>query len=120
MKTTNVNAASDLSSIDLARIRRTLLAMRAELVASPGDRSRLRLGQVESALQRMAHGRFGTCEACGGTVVKARLLATPYARYCAPCSNGAGGRPQGARTIDAAASMAASSSLTRALRSAPL
>jgi DnaK suppressor protein len=45
------------------------------------------LEEVEQALERIAQGSFGTCEACGGAVGRHRLLAVPEARHCLGCSN---------------------------------
>lgn len=49
----------------------------------PGDTevSRL-LGEVDAALQRLAAGSFGVCEACGDSVEVERLLADPLTRFC--------------------------------------
>ncbi len=40
------------------------------------------LREVDSALDRMAHGTYGTCETCHDTVEQDRLLADPLVRYC--------------------------------------
>jgi phosphoserine phosphatase RsbU/P len=40
------------------------------------------LREVDSALDRFAAGTYGMCEACNGTVERARLLADPLIRYC--------------------------------------
>lgn len=47
--------------------------------------TRQKMAEVENALRKMDAGRYGLCESCGGTIVKARLLATPFARHCAVC-----------------------------------
>ena len=38
--------------------------------------------KIERALQRMDHGTFGRCQACGGPVEPERLDALPYALHC--------------------------------------
>ena len=43
------------------------------------------LAEIEAALNRLAAGRFGWCEQCGGVITAARLVQTPQARYCASC-----------------------------------
>jgi DnaK suppressor protein len=43
------------------------------------------LAEIEAALNRLAAGRFGWCEQCGGVITTARLVRTPQARYCASC-----------------------------------
>jgi len=39
-----------------------------------------------AAIKRIDEGRFGRCENCGQSIIKARLDAIPFARYCAPCA----------------------------------
>src|SRR5437870_2798839 len=43
------------------------------------------LEQVDKALEKVAAGTFGVCEACEGTVDAARLLADPLTRVCLEC-----------------------------------
>lgn len=40
------------------------------------------LHQVDSALDRMAEGTYGLCQACHDTVERDRLLADPLVQYC--------------------------------------
>jgi len=40
------------------------------------------LREVDSALERMAHGNYGLCEECHDPVEQDRLLADPLVRYC--------------------------------------
>jgi RNA polymerase-binding transcription factor DksA len=40
------------------------------------------LHDVDRALERLADGTYGTCEACGGTIDDERLAAVPAARFC--------------------------------------
>jgi DnaK suppressor protein len=44
------------------------------------------LEEVEGALARIAAGRFGTCERCGGAIGRQRLRAVPEARHCLACT----------------------------------
>ena len=44
------------------------------------------LADIEAALARLAVGRFGWCEQCGGAISTARLAQTPQITYCATCS----------------------------------
>jgi len=85
MNSTTVKFESDLSRIDVARIRAQLNQMLPELAAQHGGRARLRLLQVETALRKLDRGGYGLCESCAKPVIKARLLATPFVRYCAGC-----------------------------------
>src|ERR1700751_3512935 len=44
------------------------------------------LDEIAAALERINQGTFGRCEECGGEIMKARLQAVPYARYCVDCA----------------------------------
>jgi RNA polymerase-binding transcription factor DksA len=43
------------------------------------------LADIEAALARLAIGRFGWCEQCGGIIAITRLTESPQVRYCALC-----------------------------------
>lgn len=43
------------------------------------------LASIETALQRMRDGLYGTCDACGIKIPMARLKALPYATFCISC-----------------------------------
>ena len=45
------------------------------------------LGLVESALERIEEGVYGTCVECEGRIPKARLNALPYTPYCVKCAS---------------------------------
>lgn len=47
--------------------------------------ARRALADVEDALARLAGGRYGLCEACGGAIPAWRLTAAPEIRYCPQC-----------------------------------
>jgi DnaK suppressor protein len=40
------------------------------------------LGEIESALERIASGTYGTCVVCGRQIHEERLRAVPYATLC--------------------------------------
>lgn len=46
------------------------------------DGERALLQEIDRALQRIASGTFGICEATGKPIGKARLRAKPWANYC--------------------------------------
>lgn len=46
----------------------------------------MRLVQVDRAMQRLAEGKYGTCERCGGTIDSLRLEALPEATLCVECA----------------------------------
>jgi DnaK suppressor protein len=43
------------------------------------------LRAIEEALVRIRIGTFGTCEACGNPISRARLEAVPWTRHCRNC-----------------------------------
>lgn len=45
------------------------------------------LDEVETALNKLDTGSFGTCEGCGQPISMARLEAKPAARYCIECAS---------------------------------
>jgi DnaK suppressor protein len=46
------------------------------------DRARMRLAEVDAAVDRLAAGTYGRCDACGGAIDPARLEARPTATTC--------------------------------------
>jgi RNA polymerase-binding protein DksA len=46
------------------------------------DNERELLRKIEDALERIEQETYGTCEATGAPISKARLQAKPWARYC--------------------------------------
>ena len=43
------------------------------------------LAHIDTALERMRHGDYGTCDGCGSGIPLARLQALPYATMCITC-----------------------------------
>ena len=56
-----------------------------DLLARTADLRSQMLKEVESALKRVAGGKYGYCEGCGEEIPPARLKAIPWARYCLVC-----------------------------------
>ena len=48
------------------------------------------LRAIDEALQRIAHGSFGVCQACGKEIAGVRLDAVPWTRLCRDCKEQAG------------------------------
>ncbi|MEX2366028.1 MAG: TraR/DksA family transcriptional regulator [Pseudohongiellaceae bacterium] len=46
---------------------------------------RRRLGQIEKALQALASGDYGFCEACGDDIAASRLQVRPESLMCVSC-----------------------------------
>lgn len=53
------------------------------LLSSDGDR----LERVDSALEKISDGSYGTCDECGGRIPKARLEAIPDTPFCVKCAS---------------------------------
>jgi DnaK suppressor protein len=44
------------------------------------------LEQVNEALERLNHGKYGRCVECNEAISKPRLQALPYTRHCIQCA----------------------------------
>jgi DnaK suppressor protein len=49
------------------------------------DRERRLVTKIRHALDRIANGEYGTCEACGAPITFGRLMARPVATLCIDC-----------------------------------
>lgn len=49
------------------------------------DRERKLIRKIDQALDRIADGEFGECEACGGDISIKRLQARPVTTLCIEC-----------------------------------
>ena len=108
----SVVGAPHLSTESLARLQALLLAQNAEndailsqlaadvdldsllereLAEAAAARVRKALDDIENALERLAKGTYGHCEACAVPMPFERLEAIPAARYCVSCSRRRGG-----------------------------
>ena len=56
-----------------------------QILLSLSENERVRLQDVDEALDRIANGTYGTCEECGGPISLKRLEVRPVAKYCVPC-----------------------------------
>lgn len=63
----------------------TLAVERGQLVAQV-ERSRVRLDEIDAALDRLGHGSYGRCETCGTPIPPERLEVLPAARQCVDCA----------------------------------
>ncbi|MDQ3574779.1 MAG: TraR/DksA family transcriptional regulator [Actinomycetota bacterium] len=57
-----------------------------ELAETGADRAAETLADIEHALHRLEIGAYGSCEACGLPMPRARLEAIPSARLCVACT----------------------------------
>lgn len=56
-----------------------------EVLEAMGEAGLSELRGIEAALDRIAHGRYGTCARCGEDIAEARLEAVPHAALCQSC-----------------------------------
>ena len=49
------------------------------------DRERVKLQQIDDALERIDEGNYGVCESCGLEIGEERLTAMPFSRLCRDC-----------------------------------
>jgi DnaK suppressor protein len=49
------------------------------------DRERVKIKQIDDALERMEEGSYGVCESCGLEVAEERIAAMPFTRLCRDC-----------------------------------
>lgn len=56
-----------------------------QILLSLSENERLRLQEVDEALDRIGNGTYGICEECGGLIGLKRLEVRPIAIYCVPC-----------------------------------
>ena len=58
----------------------------AELRSQMASFESRELAQIEAALDRIKHGRYGRCESCDKAIAPMRLKALPYATECINCA----------------------------------
>ena len=49
------------------------------------DRERLKIKEIDEALERLDGGSYGVCESCDLEIAEARLDALPFTRLCRDC-----------------------------------
>ena len=49
------------------------------------DRERVKLKQIDEAVERLDEGAYGVCESCGLEIAEERLVAMPFSRLCRDC-----------------------------------
>jgi RNA polymerase-binding transcription factor DksA len=62
------------------------IAFERSQVATLVRRLRGQLDELAAAERRLAEGRYGVCERCGGRIPDERLDARPAARTCVGCA----------------------------------
>lgn len=67
-----------------------------DLAVATLERERRTLEEINSALDRIKSGEYGSCALCGNEIPAARLQALPWARLCVRCA----GRGTGSMAAD--------------------
>lgn len=57
------------------------------LLLQLSERERSELAEIDAALARIAVGRYGRCEQCGGSIGTQRLVALPETSRCVRCAS---------------------------------
>ncbi len=56
-----------------------------QILLTLNENERMRLKEVDEALDRIETGSYGICEECGEPIGLKRLEVKPVAKYCVPC-----------------------------------
>ncbi len=56
-----------------------------QILLSLNESERMRLQEVDEALDRLGSGTYGICEECGEPISLKRLEVRPVAKYCVAC-----------------------------------
>lgn len=81
-----VAASRDTNADDEHDPEGATIAFERSQLASLARQAEVHLAEVDAALERLAAGRYGTCERCGEPIPAARLEARPVARTCVGCA----------------------------------
>jgi len=82
LKKSRLDASGDLSSMPIHMADLGTDNYEQEFALGLMDSERKLLQEIDDAMQRIEQGTYGTCEATGKPIAKARLEAKPWARYC--------------------------------------
>ena len=58
-----------------------------EVVDAIGNETAASIREIQEALDRIAEGTYGECEACGKPIAEGRLKAIPEATRCVDCAD---------------------------------
>jgi len=88
--------AGDLSMLNVLRAQSSgdnvdvaLDSVQDEISSQLAEVESRELARIESALDRIQKGVYGTCESCGTDIPTPRLNALPYATFCIACQRNA-------------------------------
>ncbi|KQZ70593.1 DNA-binding protein [Nocardioides sp. Root151] len=82
-----VAASRDTNADDEHDPEGATIAFERSQVGALVRQARRHLDEIDSALERLVAGTYGTCETCGLPIGEGRLEARPVARTCIRCAN---------------------------------
>jgi RNA polymerase-binding protein DksA len=82
LKQSRLDASGDLSSMPIHMADLGTDNYEQEFALGLMDSERKLLKEIDDALERIEQGTYGICEGTGRPILKARLKAQPWARYC--------------------------------------
>lgn len=56
-----------------------------DLSSMLSERERIKISQIDAALERIAEMKYGVCESCGFEITEERLAVMPFTRLCLDC-----------------------------------
>lgn len=56
-----------------------------QILLTLNENERMRLRELDEALDRIENGTYGICEECGEPIGLKRMEVRPVAKYCVPC-----------------------------------
>jgi DnaK suppressor protein len=86
LRKTRSEANGDLSSMPIHMADIGSDNYEQEFTLSLMQTDELTLDSIESAIEKIEDGVYGTCDDCGGVISKQRLNAIPYAPLCIRCA----------------------------------
>ncbi|WP_340541064.1 TraR/DksA family transcriptional regulator [Nocardioides sp. GXZ039] len=81
-----VAASRDTNADDEHDPEGTTIAFERSQVGALVAQARRHLSEIDAAEARLAEGRYGVCDDCGGEIAEGRLDARPVARTCIECA----------------------------------
>ena len=81
-----VDASRDVAADDEHDPEGATIAFERQQVDAIRTQAIRRLADLDHALEQLAEGSYGTCEACGKPIAVERLAARPSARTCISCA----------------------------------
>jgi RNA polymerase-binding protein DksA len=82
LKKSRLDASGDLSAMPIHMADLGTDNYDQEFALGLMDSERKLLKEIDDALERIERGTYGMCEGTGRPILKARLKAQPWARYC--------------------------------------